>query len=174
MEHQSNTWKLIFSMPVSKLQFYWSKCLWLVTGTLLSGIVLMAGFYQAGVILGASDSLNWMRLFSYTAYPYLGSFALMGVQLWLSMVVKNQSVSIIAGGAGALAGLYFIQVPGWPQYTPWAIPYQLNFARDNIINDFASISQSPHLEWHWVGISALMGLLLFLLGSVHFARKETE
>ncbi|SFJ59437.1 ABC transporter permease [Thermoflavimicrobium dichotomicum] len=174
MEHQSHAWKLIFSMPVSRMQLFWTKCLWLVVGVLTSRIVLMLGFCVVGFLLGAQDSLNWTRLFSFTLFPALASFALMGVQLWLSMVMKNQSVPIVVGGVGAIVGIYALNLPGILDHNPWSLPFQILFNGLNLVNDFSYITMDPVLEWKWVGISLVMGLILFLLGSFHFANKDVE
>lgn len=174
MEHQTNTWKLIFSAPVSKGMFYWVKVLWLILGVLTSGLILMVGFGIVGFIFGGAEAFNPVRLFSFTLYPFLTGFALMGVQLWLSMVMKNQSVPIVAGGVGVIVGLYGGQIPGILEYLPWVIPYQILFHPDNLLLDFSYITETPQLEWSWVFLSLLMGLLFFVLGSVHFSIKEEK
>lgn len=174
MEHQTNTWKMIFSTSVSKWKFYWAKVLWLTLGLLISGLILMVGFGVIGFAFGGGATFNPVRLFSFTLYPYLTAYALMGIQLWLSMVLENQSVPIVVGGVGIIVGLYGIQGSGLLQVLPWVIPYQVLFHPDNVLLEFSDIVQTPQLDWNWVLLSIMMGLLFFVLGSVHFSLKEQK
>lgn len=174
MEHQAHTWKLIFSMPVSRIQLYWTKCFWLIVGVLTSRLVLMIGDCIVGFALGVQETLNWSRLFSFTVFPVLAAFALMGVQLWLSMVMKNQSVSIIAGGVGAILGIYGLNLTGVLEYNPWSLPFHILFNGLNMVNDPIYITMDPVLEWKWVFISVGMSMVLFVAGAFHFANKDVE
>lgn len=81
MEHQANAWKLIFAMPVSRVKFYWVKVYWPILGVLASSALLMVGYLIVGALFGALDTLNLAKLFSFTIYPYLTGFALMGFQI---------------------------------------------------------------------------------------------
>lgn len=172
MEHQANAWKLLFSMPISRVKFYWTRYFWIISGVSLSGLFLMLGLWLIGVMFGGGETLNWSRLFYFTMFPYLSSFALIGFQLWLSMNMKNQSIPIIMGSLGIVVGLFMFPLPGIPQYLPWVIPYQITFSDENIILNFAQIVNAPNIQWEWVGISLIVSFILVGFGSYQFARKE--
>lgn len=172
VEHQANAWKHLFSLPISRMTFYWTRYLWLICGLLLSGLFLMLGLWLIGVLFGGGETLNWSRLFYFSMFPYLGSFALMGFQLWLSMNIKNQTIPIITGGLGIVIGLFMLPLPGISQYLPWIIPYQITLSNENIITHFADIVNSPNIPWKWVGISLFTSIIFVGLGSLQFARKE--
>ncbi|SDW76842.1 hypothetical protein SAMN05444487_10649 [Marininema mesophilum] len=174
MEHQARTWKLILSMPVSRVQLYLTKCFWLIVGVLTSRILLMLAYVIIGIAMGAQDSLNWNRLFSFTVFPVLAAFALMGVQLWLSMVMKNQAVSIVAGGIGAIIGIYGLNLSGGLEYNPWSLPFHILFNGLNMMTEPSYITMDPTLEWNWVFISIGMSVVLFVAGAFHLANKEVD
>ncbi|TCN18923.1 ABC transporter permease [Mesobacillus foraminis] len=174
LEHQARSWKLIFSMPISKLSYYWTRYLWVSMGVLLSGIILMTGLWISGYLFGGSDTLNPSRLFYFTLFPYFTSFALIGIQLWMSMVLNSQAIPLIMGGVGIALGLFLIQLPGVTQYLPWVLPYQITLSNENIITDFSSIVNAPHFNWEWVWFSIGIGLLLNIVGSIHFASREVD
>lgn len=174
IEHQSKSWKLLFSMPISRVKFYWTRYLWAIFGVILSALFLMLGLWGMGIMFGGGETLNWSRLFYFTMFPYLSSFALIGFQLLLSINIKNQSVSIIAGGLGIIVGLFLLQLPGIPQYLPWVIPYQITLSDENIISNFSNIMITPKFQWEWIGISLIIGLILAFLGSLYFANKDVN
>ncbi|MGG3928200.1 ABC transporter permease [Metabacillus fastidiosus] len=174
IEHQAKSWKLLFSIPISRVKFYWSRYLWAILGVTLSALFLMLGLWAIGIMFGGGETLNWSRLFHFTMFPYLSSFALVGFQLWLSMNIKNQAVSIITGGLGIVAGLSMLQLTDIPQYLPWVLPYQITFSDENIILNFANIMNTPEFQWQWVGISFILGLIIVFFGSLHFSNKEVN
>lgn len=174
IEHQAKSWKLLFSIPISRKVFYWSRYLWAIFGITLSSFLLMLGFWVIGILFGGYETLNWSRLFHFTMFPYLSSFALIGFQLWLAMNLKNQAVSIITGGLGIAAGLYLMQQTGTAQYLPWVLPYQITFSSENIIMNFSNIMNSPNFQWKWVGASIILGLVFVYFGSLQFAHKEVK
>lgn len=172
MEHQANAFNFLFSMPISRLKFYWSRYFWIVIGVTISGLFLMLGCWLIGFMFDGGETLNWSRLFHFTMFPYLSSFALIGFQLWMSMNMKNQSMPIIVGGVGIVAGLFMLTLPGITQYFPWVIPYQIIFSKENTISNFSHIVNSPKFHWEWITISLILGFILVGLGSLQFARKE--
>lgn len=174
LEHQARSWKLIFSMPISKLQYYWTRYMWISFGMLLSGLFLMVGMCLIGFLFGGGDTFNASRIFYFTMLPYLTSFALIGLQLWMSMVLHNQVIPIIMGGVGVILGLFLIQLPGVTQYLPWVLPYQVTFSDENIITNFSSIVNSPDFQWEWIWISIGMGLFFTIIGSIHFSNREVD
>ncbi len=174
IEHQAKSWKLLFSIPLSRVMFYWTRYFWAVSGVFLSALFLMLGLWAIGIMFGGGETLNWPRLFHFTMFPYLSTFALIGFQLWLSMTIKNQAVSIITGGLGIVSGLYMLQLTGIPQYLPWVIPYQISFSDENIILNITNIMNTPEFHWEWVGISLIVGLILVFFGSFHFANQEVN
>ena len=142
LEHQARSWKLIFSMPISKTQYYWTRYMWICFGVLFSGLFLMGAMCLSGFLFGGSATFNASRIFYFTMFPYLTSFALIGLQLWMSMVLNNQAIPMMMGGVGIALGLFLIQLPGVTQYLPWVLPYQVTFSNENIITDFSSIVNS--------------------------------
>ncbi|EEM14532.1 MULTISPECIES: ABC transporter permease [Bacillus] len=174
LEHQARSWKLIFSMPISKTQYYWTRYMWICFGVLLSGLFLMVAMCLSGFLFGGSATFNASRIFYFTMFPYLTSFALIGLQLWMSMVLNNQAIPMMMGGVGIALGLFLIQLPGITQYLPWVLPYQITFSNENIITDFSSIVNSPDYQWEWVWISVGMGLFFTIIGSIHFSSREVD
>ncbi|MEI3600175.1 MULTISPECIES: ABC transporter permease [Bacillaceae] len=172
VEHQANAFNLIFSMPISRVKFYWVRYFWIISGVILSSLFLMLGFWLIGMMFGGGDSLDWSRLFHFTMFPYLSSFSFISFQLWISMNIKNQSIPVIIGGLGIVAGLFMLPSPGIAKYFPWVIPYQITLSEENIITDFSHIVKPPIFHWEWIGISLIVGFILVSLGALQFARKE--
>src|SRR5699024_9509893 len=52
IEHQGNSWKSIFSMPVSRFHVYLNKFAWSTGLTIISGFILMIGIIILGMMLG--------------------------------------------------------------------------------------------------------------------------
>ena len=63
LEHQARSWKLIFSMPISKTQYYWTRYMWICFGVLFSGLFLMGAMCLSGFLFGGSATFNASRIF---------------------------------------------------------------------------------------------------------------
>lgn len=123
MEHQGNTWKQLLALPVSRFKIYASKFIWLVLYLVLSSVLALIGTVILGYLLGFSHQpIPWHKVIQEGFAPYLGSYALMALQLLLSVLFANQSYAISVGIIGVIVS--FAKVVGHlvPNWIPWVYP----------------------------------------------------
>lgn len=143
IEHKNNTWKVLFTLPVSKGRIYLDKLCVLLMFLLAYYVLFVVFTLGAGLILG----LIWPQLkFLQLApdLPHLGlllirsfvsSLAVLAIHFWLSFRVRNMIVPI--GLACILFVVFFSLLQSrweWVIYFPYSFNYisivKVDFAKD--------------------------------------------
>lgn len=157
IEHRTNAWKQLLALPVSRFWVFLSKfllCAWLL---LLSSLLLAVGSYLLGGLLGFGwQAVPWAILLKNSFYPTLAGMAIVALQLWLSVLLRNQAVAVTAGIIGTILGLYSFKLPDWLM---WKWPLAVTQVSDPV---------QP------LAAGLLMALFLAVLGAIHFTRKDVE
>ncbi|MDF2921385.1 MAG: permease [Paenibacillaceae bacterium] len=148
-EHRTNAWKQLLAMPVSRFAVFGAKFLTCALLLALSSVLLAVGTCLLGGFLGFGWSAPVAGILRISFYPMLASYAIAALQLWLSVVIKNQAFPMMAGIAGTIAGLFTFGLPRW---VIWTLP---------IIGDHGAALY---------GMAA--SILLVLAGVVHFSRRD--
>ncbi|WP_040951993.1 ABC transporter permease [Gorillibacterium massiliense] len=156
IEHRANAWKQLLSLPVTRFHVFLSKFAVCVLLLVISSALLAVGTWLLGGFLGFGWSAPIQGILKISFYPMLASLAIAALQLWLSVVFKNQAIPLTAGIVGTIVGLYSFKLPDW---LLWKWPIMLNGV------------DSPN--WPvYAGIT--VGLLLLLISMVHFAGKDVD
>jgi hypothetical protein len=158
-EHQANAWKQLFALPISRLQLYASKAIWIFGLLLISCLLTSLGTGGIGVYLGF-ENIPWAMAFQNTFFTLFAALPFLAIQLWLSMIYKNQAAPITYGVLGSLilGGV----VPDW---LPWKYPYLVMKA---------VLEQQSSTAIQYVLLGILLGILLLLLGAYDFTRRDVK
>ncbi|MFE7822052.1 ABC transporter permease [Priestia megaterium] len=160
IEHQANSWKTIFSMPVSRFTIYWNKFIWSTVLCITSGVILTVGIIGLGLLLGNS-SFPWVYILGFSLLPFLAAVPLIALQLWVAMIFRNQAIPITLGSLGILLAIITGQLP-LGKWLPWSFFVQV----------LPPPKVATHLRWDVVGMGLIVGTIILILGSLHFKRKE--
>lgn len=158
MEHQASAWKHTLALPLSRFLVYGSKGIQLI-GLLLAVAVLMVltfSFLWSWIDLG--DPVPWKKFFQGGFYPVLAVLPVAMLQLWLSIIIRNQALPIFIGVVCSLFGGIHTE------WLPWAYPM-------NAIPIDSWEGNNPAL---WVPIGIGLGLFLLILGALDFSRREVK
>lgn len=159
-EHETRAWKQLLAMPVPKGSIYLAKFLWiflLQLGTVVITIVGMSVIWM----LYTSDPIPWKIMILQPLFVCLSSVPMIAIQLWLSTVFANQALPLALGIFGSVSSLFLARSSSpLIHLLPWSYP----------------ALSSPLIPGHmqWVGISLGVGLILLLLGTLLFSRREFE
>ncbi|MCL6457019.1 MAG: ABC transporter permease [Gorillibacterium sp.] len=156
LEHRTNAWKQLLALPVTRLSVFVSKFTLCTLLLLFSSTLLTLGSYALGGILGFGWKAPWLAMIQTSFYPMLAGLAIVALQLWLSIMMKNQAIPMTAGILGTIVGLYSFKLPDW---ILWKWPLLINEAGSPEWSVFASVATA---------------LLLVLLGVIHFTRKDVD
>lgn len=154
IEHQTNSWKQLLALPVSKGKVFAGKFILVSLLLLVSTFLLAIGTIILGLFLGFGAEVPVLTLLEMIFYPYFASMAFIALQIWLSVTLKNQAIPLTIGIFGTVISLYAMRMPDW---MPWKWPLLIN-------------------QWETPFYSALFGLaagiVIYVYGLLDFVRKD--
>ncbi|CEH29164.1 ABC transporter permease [Aneurinibacillus migulanus] len=168
VEHQANSWKQTLSMPISRIQVYVSKFIWLFGSSIISALIFSISMVAIGKILNFESDIPWRDVWGDSLSVYLTAIPFMSVQLWISMLIKNQAFSITIGSVSTMMGL-FMAMNQTTRWLPWAFPVQAS----TIMLGESGLTNNLELSAFLV-LSFMQGFVILLAGAIHFAKKDVQ
>lgn len=172
MEHKGDTWKLFFSLSLSRGELYFAKFF------ASCSLLLWASIWQTGMIWayglwkGFGTPL-YPLLFHFFLGTVLASCAIIALQQWISMVYKNQAFALTIGMAGAFLGLAGNLFPLRIQTLfIWSYYMLLIPVQQILIDGQMHLIQGTKDMAPYFAILVMIGLAIYAAGFLHFARKE--
>ncbi|WP_052353829.1 ABC transporter permease [Neobacillus jeddahensis] len=172
LEHQGQAWKQLLALPVSRVQIYMSKFIW-VTGLLaISATLCAVGTFGIGFAFGFTTHIPWVQVLQECYYPYFAAFGIIAIQLCLSLLIANQSFAITLGVLGmivsgltnALAPDGFNHAETWARWIPWTYPSLSAITHGTV----------QHIHFIYVIYGLVVGAAMVVLGMALFVRKEVH
>lgn len=173
-EHKGNTLKLLLTLSVNPGQIYAAKyicaCILMLWACTLQ-VLAIAAF---GIVNGFENSVPTSLLIWFFAGIYLTSMAVIALQLWISMMWKNQAFAISLGMIGGFIGMTADLMPTgirgmfiWSYFSKLS-PVAQSFKSEKL--DF--IVRDIHALLPMMLIVIVAGSILYLVGNFHLSRKE--
>ncbi|MET4562842.1 hypothetical protein ABIA69_004033 [Lysinibacillus parviboronicapiens] len=156
IENETNAWKQLIALPVSKLTVYLSKFTVLATLLLLSSTLLMVFTCAYGMFLDLGESVPYTELAKYSYYPYFAALPILALQLWIASVSHNQGIPITVGIFGVIFAYSAYVLPDW---VIWKWPSLMNEWDEPIINVLFGLA---------------VGIILYIIGMIDFARRDVK
>lgn len=156
IENETNAWKQLISLPVSKKSVYLSKFSVLATLLFLSSVLLMVFTLAYGIFLDLGEQVPYTKLLKHSFYPYFAALPILALQLWIATVSKNQGIPITTGILGVILTYSSYFLPDW---MIWKWPSLKNDWNEPIINVMLGIG---------------LGILLYLVGTIDFTRRDVK
>jgi hypothetical protein len=161
IEHNTNAWKQLLALPISKGAVFRSKfslsfllllssCVLLTVGTAALGLSLRFELKEMPVI----DILRLCFL------PFVASLPALALFVWICMTMKNQAIPITFGVLIAISSIFTGLISkDWSKLLPLNWP-MLGY-------------MDPQREL-FVGAGFLLGCILLLVGAFHFIKKDVN
>jgi len=156
IENETNAWKQLIALPVSKLTVYLSKFTVLAILLFLSSTILMLMTLAYGVFLDLGDSTPYMEIAKFAYYPFFASLPILALQLWIASVCHNQGIPITVGIFGVIFAYSSFVLPDW---MIWKWPSLMNQWDEPVINVMLGVG---------------IGILLYIIGMIDFARRDVK
>lgn len=156
VENETNAWKQLIALPVSKMTVYLSKFTVIALLLGVSSILLMLFSTAYGVFLNLGDAIPYEQLLQYSFYPYFAALPVLALQLWVATVSQNQGVPITTGIVGVILTYMAYSLPDW---VIWKWPSLMNAWNEPLMNV-------------WLGIG--VGALLYIAGMLDFFRRDVK
>ncbi|GAA5416121.1 hypothetical protein Pryu01_01153 [Paraliobacillus ryukyuensis] len=155
IENETNAWKQLIALPVSKLTVYLAKFTVLAFMLLVASLLLTLFTYGYGVFLDLG-AIPYGALLKYSFYPFFASLPILALQLWIATVSNNQAIPITTGVIGVLPSFSAQNLPDW---LIWKWPSLMN-------------SWNEPIYYVWLGLG--VGCLLYFVGMFDFARRDVK
>ena len=170
IEHKSNTWKHLLTLPVPKWVIYINKLLIIVFLVmlcyLLFNIFLLIGAFVLGIsnprLTFHTQPIPMNFLVNYTIKSFVSTLGLTAIHYWIALRIKNLILPIGIGIVGVIAGLILIN--GWENiiYLPYAHSTMTYFKMSAGSFKMFETHEIHSLAW-FVGI-AILGFIDFKWG----------
>ncbi|WP_075983250.1 ABC transporter permease [Bacillus massilinigeriensis] len=156
IEHQTNAWKQVLALPISKIKVFMGKFALSAILLLISSTLLAIGTVILGLILRFPTDIPYILLIKMMYYPYFAALTFIALQIWLSITIKNQAIPLTVGILGTVVSL---GAGGFPDWVPYKWPTLINQWEEPIYSAMTGV---------------LVGLLIILLGAIDFVRKDVK
>lgn len=156
IENETNSWKQLISLPVSKMNVYLSKFTVLAFFLFLSSVLLMVFTIAFGVFLDLGEQTPFVEIVKYSFYPYFAALPILALQLWIATVSQNQGIPITTGVLGVIFVYSAMVLPDW---MIWKWPSLTNEWNEPMINVLLGIG---------------VGILLYIAGMIDFTRRDVK
>lgn len=156
IENETNAWKQLIALPISKMTVYLSKFTVLTILLFVSSSLLLILSLTYGLFLDLGADIPYMELIKSSYYPFLASLPVLALQLWIATVSQNQAIPITAGVFGVIFAFSAYNLPDW---MIWKWPSLINEWNEPIINVVLGIS---------------VGVLLYVVGMIDFTRRDVK
>ncbi|MES9698081.1 MULTISPECIES: ABC transporter permease [Bacillus] len=153
LEHSSTSWKHLLILPIEKRKIFIAKFILSFILLFISCFILFIGSIFLGIGLDFGYSIPWSKVIKISFFPYFSALPVLALQLWLSIVYKNQGITLIVGVLGTVLALFSESLPDW---IIWKLPL------------LASKSNTTTL------LGATIGVLLILIATFDFVRRDVD
>ncbi|WP_173918520.1 ABC transporter permease [Halobacillus sp. Marseille-Q1614] len=153
IEHKETAWKQLLALPVKRRDVFVSK--FIITSGMISvsSILLFIGTIALGVGLGFGWEFEVGAVLKNSFYPFFAGLPVLALQLWISIVQKNQAGPLAIGIFGAVFSTYSYNAPDW-LFWKWPLL-------------FPEKDPLPY-----VGLGLLVGLVILAAGVIDFKRRD--
>jgi lantibiotic transport system permease protein len=170
LDHSENQWKAILARPIPRWTVYVAKVVIVAALTVAASIVLLAGILIAGTVLRAITSevrfgfpIPFTSILQQTAMMTGLAFLSLTIQQWVSLRWRSFSVATGFGIVATVTTFAMLLAAGqygsWPEYYPWALPMLV-------------VGRQPHNTAAVLCISAIIGIVVTVVGCMDFCRRE--
>ena len=156
IEHQTNAWKQLLALPISKTKVFTGKVLLSLLLLLMACVLLAGGTILLGLLLKFGTDIPFLLLLKMCFFPALAALPLIILQIWLAITLKNQAIPLTFGIIGTIVAMYAMNFPDW---VPWKWPLLINEWNQPIYSVLAGL---------------VIGILLYLMSLIDFNRREVK
>jgi hypothetical protein len=156
IENETNAWKQLIALPVSKMSVYLAKFTVLAFLLMVSSSLLAIFSLMYGMFLDLGDNIPYLEWLKFSYYPYFASIPVLALQLWIAAVSRNQAIPITTGIFGVVFAYSAFVLPDW---MIWKWPSLMNEWNEPLINVVLGIG---------------VGCVLYVAGMLDFTRRDVK
>ena len=155
VEHEQGSWKQLLALPIPRPAVYLAKFLLACMLLIVSCVLLTTSVVGLGLIFGFDvKDIPWAQALKLGLMPLAGALPVLSIELWLTMVSRNQALPVTFGIVLAITGMFSLSLS--PQF-PLA---------------WSQIAWSAPNPYLYAGMGVALGIMIMLAGMMHFSRKD--
>ena len=169
LEHRSDTWKAMFSLPISRWRTYVVKFAW-CAGLLAVSSALMSVGYGALMVWQHLGPLPWRELATIGGLVWVAAMPLLAFQLLLSAGFTNQALPLTVGILAPVFGMGMSRIPAW---MPWRLMTQaLVYSTGGVVSGGPGVALTWYTPAQIAAAAGIETVVLVALGALLLARRE--
>jgi hypothetical protein len=170
VEHKSDMWKVVFISIDNKRLLYIGKLICILALMIFSSCITFGGLILLGNQLGIRDSAYGLIL-KQSLCPIIGYLPFVILQLSISIMVKNQGVSIACGVIGCFLGVFGLVVP-FGKILIWIYPF-LTAPMTTVQNGrtMSTVMNQSNVVFSFISIIVAVGMFFI---SLHLYNKKED
>jgi hypothetical protein len=172
LDHSENHWKSLLARPVPRWTLHMAKLIVVIIMTAVATLVLLGGILLSGAILPRIQPevtfgfpVPWRAMMRDCAQTTGLMFLPLTIQQWVSLRWRSFSVATGTGIVATVIAFCAVaasrQIPGWPQYFPWALPMLV-------------LARHPLHIGATLAISSALGLVVAVASCWDFCSREVK
>ncbi|WP_185819495.1 ABC transporter permease [Salibacterium salarium] len=173
IEHQTNSWKLLFSLPINRSSFYFSKLFSIFILCASSAFIVFVGLNLIGIVFSFGNFPPYLLLLKESFYPYIGALPIITLQLWLSLRFQNQTLPMAIGIFGAVC-IFLLQTNKVSSFIFWAYPAMMTPLIQVVENDsLGKIVVNSDL-YLYTTLSLVFAFIFMFIGLNYCSKHQVE
>ncbi|MGY2611938.1 ABC transporter permease [Bacillus pretiosus] len=169
-ENKGNMWKLLCAIPISRKLVYITKIIFSLFFLVYASVISITVIILIGKIFNFEGEIPVILLMKYGCFTIIGCIPMVILQLWISLVVKNQVFALTAGVIGSFLG-YFGQMLPWKTWIIWTYSSLTNPISWAFFNGKIVFFPNQGVMMNLL-LSLGVGLLFIILSTAHFSQKD--
>lgn len=161
VENDNDCWKLVLTMPVSKLKIYLAKFSAMLVITAIMFISFLVQFQIAGMILGASGIVP-VEYIKVVVLGFLAVLPVIAVEFILARNFKSISMPLAAGMFLTGSGFLITQSSYW-KYAPWT------YCNYTFFTDFTGATVKSFL---YIGVAIVIFIIAIMVDMAIFKTRD--
>ncbi|WP_226670427.1 ABC transporter permease [Metabacillus litoralis] len=155
IEHQQSSWKQLLSLPIKRRVVFSSKFFVTLMMLFLSSLLLFIGTILLGLGLGFDSGMPLADILKNSFYPLLAGLPILALQVWLSVSLENQAISLTVGIFGAVFSVFAYYAPDWVIWK-WPLLY------------------GSHEPIWYVTAGTIVGIIILFVGMIDFEKRDVK
>lgn len=174
MEHKGSTWKLLLALSVQRRQLYFAKYFCANSIMLAISLFQISSIAIYGLLKDFTQPIPLSILGQFFIGVILTNAAIIALQQWASLAIKNQAFALALGMIGSFfgmtAGLFPFSIR---KFFIWAYFIDLSPIQQHFTNEQITYSVKDFNDLLPLMVTVFMvAVFLYLAGSFHIAKKE--
>ncbi|KYZ67788.1 ABC transporter permease [Bacillus sp. GZT] len=169
-ENKGNTWKLLCAISISRKLVYITKIIFSLFFLVYASMISISVIIVIGKFFNFESQIPVILLLKYGCFTIIGCIPMVILQLWISLVVKNQVFALMAGVIGSFLG-YAGQMLSWKTWIIWTYSSLTNPISWAFSNGKIVFFQNQGVMMNLL-LSLGVSLLFIIFSTIHFSQKD--